>query len=109
MKLVNIKHDKYDVYIGRGSIWGNPYTHIKDRKTKAKYIVQTRKESIEKYELYLQECINNGSITIEQLRSLVGRTLGCHCKPKSCHGDIIIKYVRKYCMNDIFKNKWSIK
>lgn len=106
-KLVNIKHDPYDVYIGRGSVWGNPYTHIKDRITKAKYIVSTRKESIEKYELYLQECINNESITIQQLRSLVGRVLGCHCKPKSCHGEIIIKFVQRYCMDEIFKQKWS--
>ena len=24
-KVVNIKTKKYDVYIGRGSAWGNPY------------------------------------------------------------------------------------
>jgi hypothetical protein len=24
-KVVNLRKDKYDVYIGRGSKWGNPY------------------------------------------------------------------------------------
>ena len=53
-KLINIKSgEPYDVYIGRGSIWGNPYTHIKDRETKALYIVGTRKEAISKYKEYL--------------------------------------------------------
>lgn len=35
-----------DVYIGRGSVLGNKFTHIKDRSTKASVIVNTRQESI---------------------------------------------------------------
>lgn len=48
MKLVvNVRHSNYDVYVGRGSIWGNPYSD--NPNSKARYIVKTRKESIECY------------------------------------------------------------
>ena len=46
--VVNKYKSEYDVYIGRGSPWGNPFTHIKDKTTKAEFIVDTREESIEK-------------------------------------------------------------
>lgn len=37
--VVNKYKEDFDVYIGRGSKWGNPYTHIKDKTTKAEFIV----------------------------------------------------------------------
>jgi hypothetical protein len=83
--IVHCKKDKYDIYIGRGSIYGNPYTHIKNRDTKAEFIVETRKDAIEKYKEYL---LNNPEL-LEQIKKLKNKTLGCFCKPKSCHGDII--------------------
>lgn len=91
-RLVNIRKEKYDVYIGRGSRWGNPYTHITDRKTKATYIVATRKEAIESYRNYLL----NSPELLNSLEELRGKTLGCHCKPKSCHGDIILELLSKH-------------
>lgn len=33
-KVVNLRKEKSDFYIGRGSIYGNPFTHIKDKKRK---------------------------------------------------------------------------
>jgi len=29
IRVVHCKREPYDVYIGRGSKWGNPFTHIK--------------------------------------------------------------------------------
>ncbi len=52
---VNLKTSKYDVYIGRPSKWGNPFTHIDNGKTLAKYIVSSREEAIEKYEEWITE------------------------------------------------------
>ena len=40
-----------DVYIGRGSIYGNPYSHLEN--TKATFKVATREEAVKKYEEYL--------------------------------------------------------
>lgn len=89
-KVVHCKKEPFDVYIGRGSIWGNPYSH--KTGTLAKFIVPTRKESIEKYEEYL---LNNPEL-MRRLPELKGKILGCFCKPnKSCHGDILMKYANK--------------
>ena len=51
MKVVHCKKEKYDVYIGRPTIWGNPFSHKEG--TKAKYKVDTREEAIEKFKEYL--------------------------------------------------------
>lgn len=84
--VVHCKRDRYDVYIGRPSKWGNPFTHLSDRKTKAEFIVSSREEAIRRYEEYL---FSSGLIAdIEQLR---GKVLACWCKPKACHGDILAR------------------
>ena len=56
-RVVNLRMEDYDVYIGRGSIFGNPYTHISDRPTLAKYVVATRGEAIQKYKEYFDKRI----------------------------------------------------
>ena len=48
-RVVNKYKEPYDVYIGRGSKWGNPFTHISDKKTKADFVVNSRDEAIESY------------------------------------------------------------
>lgn len=86
-KVVHFKKDPYDIYIGRGSKWGNPFTH-KDG-TIAQFKVSSRKEAIEKYE----EWIKNQPDLMDSLHELKGKTLGCWCKPQSCHGDVLKKLV----------------
>lgn len=92
-KVVNCKTDKYDVYIGRPSKWGNPFTHIKTKATLAKYLVKSRQESIDKYKEWITE--GDGMYLLDDLNELKGKTLGCWCKPKTCHGDIIAELVNK--------------
>ena len=91
MKVVHCKKDKYDIYIARGSKWGNPYTHIKDKKTLAKYIVNSREEAISSYRDYIT--IGEGKHLLKDLPELKGKTLGCFCSPKPCHGDILIELI----------------
>ncbi|WOL22678.1 hypothetical protein [Escherichia phage vB_EcoM_JNE01] len=91
--VVNKYKEQYDVYIGRGSKWGNPFTHIKDKETKAEFIVATREESIEKFRDYILERIEKGEVQIDELLELAGKRLGCFCKPKSCHGDVLVEIV----------------
>ncbi|MBF84578.1 MAG: hypothetical protein CL489_08900 [Acidobacteria bacterium] len=76
-KVVNVNRDQYDVYIGRGSIWGNPFRIGVDG---------TRKEVIDKYRIYLE----NNEKLLYHLQTLRGKRLGCYCKPKDCHGDVIV-------------------
>jgi len=83
IKVVNLHKSPYDVYVGRGSKWGNPYTHMEG--TTADFKVATREEAIANY----REYIMNKPELFAQLPELKGKVLGCFCKPKSCHGDIL--------------------
>lgn len=85
-KVVNVNRDQYDVYIGRGSIWGNPFRIGVDG---------SRKEVIEKYRDYLY----NNDYLISRLNEIKGKRLGCYCKPKPCHGDVLIDLVEKRRLN----------
>ena len=78
MKVVHCKKAKYDVYIGRGGKWGNPFLITPSK---------SRSEVIEEYEEYLR---NNDNL-LSDLHELDGKVLGCWCSPKSCHGDVLIK------------------
>lgn len=85
-------------YIGRGSVLGNPYTHIKDKETKARYIVKDRETAIEMYSKYFDTMYGiNIPFTkaidkiYEAYKNGEDVYLECYCKPLSCHGDIIAK------------------
>ena len=87
--VVHCKKSKYDVYIGRPSKWGNPFSHKKG--TIAKYKVKTRKEAVEKY----AEWILKQPELMKDLSELKGKTLGCWCKPLMCHGDILAELAER--------------
>ena len=82
-KVVHCKKAKYDVYIGRPSKWGNPFSY--KQGTLAKYKVNNREESIQRY----GEWIMTQPQLLADLHELKGKVLGCWCKPLSCHGDIL--------------------
>ena len=99
--IVNVKNDPYDVYIGRNPKygdpkWGNPYSHLEG--TLAKYKVDTREEAIEKYEEYLR----SNKAMMDSIMELDGKILGCHCKPKACHGDVLLRLINEARMLNIF-------
>ncbi len=96
-KVVHFKKEKFDIYIGRPSKFGNPYSHEND--TIAEFHVENREEAIRMFEEYL---VNNEELMLS-LHELKYKTLGCWCKPQACHGDIIKKYVDR--LEDIDKRK----
>ena len=71
--VVHCKRESYDVYIGRGSKWGNPYSDV------------SREEAIFLYKRYFKE---NDELILA-LPELRGKVLGCYCAPKDCHGDFL--------------------
>lgn len=99
IKVIHKKDsDKYEnvIYIGRGSVLGNPYTSIQGRETLAKFVVGSRKESIERFKEYLIKCIEDKDEKICNLMNKIYKLsckgdvqISCYCKPKACHGDII--------------------
>jgi hypothetical protein len=88
--VVHCKKSDYDVYIGRPSKWGNPFSH-KDG-TLAEFKIGNRAEAIQKYE----EWILNQPHLMGALHELKGKTLGCWCSPKPCHGHILAKLVERH-------------
>lgn len=98
-KLVNMKNDPYDVYIGRGSKWGCPFTIIKDRPTLAKEIVDSKEEALTKYKEYVLE----NQELMDSLHELEGKTLGCFCKPEKCHGDVLLELLAQKKLQSYFK------
>lgn len=97
------KPEECDYYIGRGSVLGNPFTHLRNGTTKATYVVDTRDEAIASYEQYIRDALSrndsaflnalNEIILIEQRYGKVN--LVCYCAPLPCHGNIIAKILQQ--------------
>lgn len=99
-KVVNKYHGTPDgsVYIGRGSLYGNPFSHRED--SKAAVIVEDRESAIEGYRMWITGEIGTAEFpelgdwprpTREQVIALRGRTLVCYCAPKPCHGEVLLE------------------
>lgn len=88
--VVHCKKEKYDVYIGRPSKWGNPFTHL-TYGTKAKFKVSSRLEAIQLYENWITE--GEGQYLLSDLHELKDKVLGCWCAPLPCHGDVLVKLI----------------
>jgi hypothetical protein len=95
-KVVHCKEDSYDIYIGRkkntNNHYGNPFRIDKNC---------TRDESISNFRMWILgfdfndiESERRKWILIH-IKDLKGKTLGCWCKPKACHGDILAELVDK--------------
>ena len=77
MTVVHCKRKAFDVYIGRPSVWGNPFVIGRDG---------TRGEVIKKYRAWIMLQPH----LIERARAeLRGKVLGCFCAPLPCHGDVL--------------------
>ena len=89
-KVVHCKKESYDVYIGRGSKWGNPYTHKEG--TTATYKVASRDQAVDAYRHYI--LYGDGQHLLKDLHELEGKVLGCWCSPKRCHGDVLAQLIK---------------
>lgn len=86
--IVNRMREPHEVYIGRGTIWGNPYSVEEFGRVKC----------IQLYREYIQHAIDTQPENIlPELQKLKGKVLGCWCKPKMCHGDVLIEFIETYC------------
>lgn len=86
-QVVHCKRTPHDVYIGRPSKWGNPFEIGRDG---------TREDVIDKYKAWIAEQPD----LLLQLHELKGKTLGCWCAPKACHGDVLAALAARCFTND---------
>lgn len=80
--VVHCKKSKFDVYIGRPSIWGNPFVIGRDG---------TREDVVRKY----KQCILSNSDLLSKVKKLKGKILACWCSPEACHGDVLVELANK--------------
>ena len=92
-------------YIGRAvkrggwnleaSIWANPFK------------VEPGRPPGSALSAYEQHVRSNPAL-MHQIPSLMGKTLGCWCKPYPCHGDVLVKLVREYLETEDFEELTDI-
>ncbi len=79
-RVVNLRKEPFDVYIGRAGhgydgYFGNP------------------SKTVREFETYFFTRLINDPEYKQRVHALNGKTLGCFCKPKHCHGDVIALYL----------------
>jgi hypothetical protein len=79
--VVNIRDEPCEVYIGRGTPWGNPFMvgHDGDRTA-----------LIDRYREYLE---GNPELVARAREELRGKVLGRWCKPEACHGGVLVELI----------------
>lgn len=77
-RVVHCKRERFDVYVGRPSKWGNPFRLTAN---------QGREEAIAKYERWLRAQPK----LMAALPELRGKILACWCAPRACHADVLVR------------------
>ncbi|GAG80475.1 unnamed protein product [marine sediment metagenome] len=89
-RVVHLRKEPYDTRIDRQTMFGNPFRIGPDGN---------RMEVINKYNQWLRGeafiCFKQErkTLILQNLHHLKGKTLGCWCKPKPCHGDVLVKLI----------------
>ena len=78
-RVVHLKREPYDVRVDRQTPWGNPFVIPKDG---------ARELVIAKYRNWI---LSDRDMTLSAQKLLKGKTLGCWCAPKPCHGDVLLE------------------
>ena len=68
------------------SLFHNPFKIDKDN---------TREDVIKKYKKYIKQKIKNDNKFKNELLNLKNKNLGCWCHPEPCHGDVLLKIIKK--------------
>lgn len=85
-RVVHFRKESSDVYIGRSSIFGNPFTVAE----------HGRREAMRLFRLYFWKRIGQDEEFRKAVEGLRGKTLACWCKDKpstECHGDVYVEYL----------------
>ena len=96
--VVNLRAvNEYDVYIGRAGrgelgTFGNPYK-VGVTCERCGVVHGTGESTLPCFEAYLIERVQTDPVFKARLLALRGKVLGCFCKPKPCHGDVIVKWL----------------
>ena len=98
--VVNIHKNDYDVYIGRqgkgkDGYFGNPIK-INEKCFVCENVHTKSGDTINCFEKFFYMRLEIDEDYKNKILSLSGKRLGCFCKPKNCHGDIIANYLNNF-------------
>lgn len=97
--VVNIKTGQYDDYMGRGTLYGNPFIMG---------VHGGRETVIDLYRTYFYNMMRRNYIFYISVMGLMGHRLGCHCHPLPCHVDIIADFLNsKLRVVNLFRGQYS--
>ncbi len=82
--VANRRYQRFDVYVGRPSKWGNPFSH--QAGTLARFKVATRDEAVERFREWF---LSQPELVAAARRELRGKVLGCWCAPARCHAEVL--------------------
>ena len=97
--VTNIRYQEYDVYIGRpghghDGYFGNPI--IKNEECIVCGVKHTSSgDTINCYRAYFEQRIIEDEEFRQKILELRDKRLGCFCKPRECHGDVIVEYLER--------------
>lgn len=106
------EHEGENVFkVHRGYIMGNPYTHIKQKATKAEIVVPSREEAIKRFERYFEKSLELNpefSFEFQRMVEICMKHdiiyIGCYCgENETCHGDYIAKRLKQECRKRLLK------
>jgi hypothetical protein len=92
---VNLRRSDFTVYIGRagrglGGYFGNPI-RVGAICTWCREVHETGGETLPCFESYARRRMLIDGKYEAAVRGLAGQTLGCFCKPRPCHGDVLAR------------------
>jgi hypothetical protein len=86
--VVNINTEQFDIYIGRaGRGEGGYYNPFHE--------TGSAEDAVQRFQRYFIDRIEKDSEFKRRILALKGKRLGCFCKPKACHGDVIADWLNK--------------
>lgn len=83
------------IYIGRPSIYGNPFVLTKE---------EDRDAVLERYHDWFYEKVESDPEFRNRILELRGHDLACWCAPRKCHGDVIIEWLETVCVDSDTKS-----
>jgi hypothetical protein len=96
-RVVNLKRAEYEVYIGRAGkghsgYFGNPHP-VGLPCELCDGTIHGHGQAIELFRSYFLKRVEDDPEFRRRVLALRGKVLGCFCKPRPCHGDVIVGWL----------------
>ena len=96
--VVNKRIHRFTHYIGRGSVFGNPFTHLPLNATKAAVHVNTVEDACLQFNRWARDAVEWAGVEperrVKMLQAIAAlpddAVLGCYCDKPPCHGTGIV-------------------